>query len=165
MRARRWILLAAGALLASRVGAQGSTGSSNQQPPSDQKSWYQEGEDAVKEGASSAGKALNEAGQSATDTVVGTKTVTGRITKVSEGQVTLKKSDDGSPMNLGLTDSTKVTVGGKEGSAGSLRPGDEVRASYAQSGGSSTARKIEVQKAPASGSSGAGATGSESESK
>ena len=154
MNVRRTILLVAAGLLASRAGAQG-TGGSNQQPPADKQTWYQqgeekakelgqEGEDAAKKGASSAKKSLSEADQAATDKVTGTKTVTGRIADVSKDQVTVKGSD-GSPLNLKMTPSTQVTVGGQKGSAGSLQQGEEVRASYTESGGSATAKRIDVK--------------------
>jgi hypothetical protein len=161
MNHRRMILLAAGLTLASQARAQASGGDGAQQtPPTDpsQKSWYQKdaerarelgkrGTDATRRGASAAGKKINEGGQAVTAKVVGTKTVTGRIAGVSKDRVTVNRSD-GTPLDLRLTGSTKVTVGGKQGSVGALQQGDEVRASYAQSGGSATATRIDVQRAP-----------------
>lgn len=155
MNLRTTILLAAGALLASPAGAQGTT--REPQPTPDASQTRQErtadkarelgskGADAAKRGASTAGRKVNEGGQAATAAVVGTKTVTGRIGEVSNDQVTVKPAD-GAPMNLRLTGSTKVTVGGQKASVGALRQGDEVRVSYAQSGGSATAMKIEARR-------------------
>jgi hypothetical protein len=154
MNVRRVILLAAGALLASRAGAQGESGGSSQ-PPSDQKSWYQkdaekakelgqEGADATKEGAESAGEKVNEAGQAATAKVVGTKTVTGKVADISKDQVTVNAA--GTPVNMRVTGSTKVTVDGEKASVDSLKQGDQIRASYAHSGGESTATKLEVKR-------------------
>jgi hypothetical protein len=151
-------LLAAGAVLASRAGAQGSTsdGSQPQPPPSDRsQSWYQrdaakakelgqKGVDAGKRGASWAGKETNAGGQAATSKVVGTKTVSGEVADVSRDHVTVNRSD-GSPMDLRVTGSTKVTVGGKKAQVGALEQGDQVRASYAQSGGAATATRIDVK--------------------
>ena len=119
MRPRKIILLAAGALLAARASAQG--GGSNQQPPADEKSWYekgtdeakelgQQGEDAAKKGASSAGQKMDE--------LTGTKTLTGKVADVSQDQVTVKAGD--TPMNLKVTGSTEVTVDGEKASVGSL---------------------------------------------
>lgn len=174
MNVRRTILLAAGAMLASRAGAQATTGDA-QQPPSDKsQTWYEkdaqkakelgeQGAGAVKKGATSAGKTVNEGGQAATAKVVGTKTVTGRIADVAQDAVTVKKSD-GTPMSLRVVDSTKVTVDGQKGLVGSLKQGDEVRASYAQSGGSATAMKIDVTRKPKPSSSSPGATGPSSPS-
>jgi hypothetical protein len=176
MDLRRTILLAAGLALASRAGAQGTADDKQeQQPPSDrsQQSWYQKdaqkagelgkkGADATRRGATAAGKKVNEGGQAATAKVVGTKTVTGKIADVSGDRVTVKRSD-GTPLDLRVTDSTKVTVGGHAGAVGALRQGDEVRASYAQSGGSATAMKIDVRRsagaAPGSRERAPGATG------
>jgi hypothetical protein len=167
MNVRRTILLAAGVLLALPASAQGTASQSQQQPPSDQsQNWYQkdaqkarslgqQGAGAVQKGATSAGKKLNEGGQAATAKVVGTKTIAGQIAEVSQDRMTLKKSD-GTPMNLRVTNSTKVTVDGQKGSVESLRQGDEVRASYAQSGGSATAMKIDVKRTRGSGSSSTG---------
>ncbi len=175
MNVRRTILLVAGALFASRAGANGTASDSQQPPPSDQsQTWYQkdaqkarelgqQGAGAVKKGATSARKKVNEGGQAATAKVVGTKTVTGQIADFSQDQVTVKKSD-GTPMNLRITESTQVTVGGQKGSTGSLQQGDEVRATYAESGGSATAMKIDVKRTPGSSSSGTGSTGSSSPS-
>jgi hypothetical protein len=163
MNVRTTILLAAGALLASRAGAQGAASEPQRQPPEQSQPRQQstaekarelgdKGADAAKRGARSAGKTLNEGGQAATAKVVGTKTVTGRIAGVSHDQLTVK-AGDGTPMDLRLTDSTKVTIGGQKASVGALKQGDEVRASYAQSGGSATAMKIEARrmKSPAAG--------------
>jgi hypothetical protein len=123
MNVRTTILLAAGALLASRAGAQAAT-SEPQRPPPEQSQPRQEttaekaralgnkGADAAKKGASTAGRKLNEGGQAATAKVVGTKTVTGRIADLSHDQLTVK-AGDGTPMDLRLTDSTKVTLGGQ----------------------------------------------------
>lgn len=173
MNVRRTILLAAAAALASGARAEGNT-AADSQPPSDQsgsRSWYQRnsekarelgdrGAGAVKRGASATGKKVNEGGQAATAKVVGTKTVAGKLAEVAQDQVTLEQRD-GTPLKLRITDSTKVTVGGQKGSAGSLQQGDEVRASYAQSGGSATATKIEVKRSasssPSPGRSGSGA--------
>jgi hypothetical protein len=158
MNVRGTILLAAGALLASRALAQGAAGESQEKPPTDEKTWYQkdadkarelgqEGADATKKGATTAKEKVNEGGHAATAKVVGTKTVTAKVADVSKDQVTLKlKKSDGTPMNLRLTDSTKVTVAGEKGSVGSLHQGDEVRASYYESGGSATATKIDVKR-------------------
>ena len=169
MNVRRTILLAAGVLLASPAGAEGTASPSQQQPPSDQpQTWYQkdaqkartlgqQGAGALRKGATSAGRKLNEGGQAATAKVVGTKTIAGRIADVSQERMTLKKSD-GTPMNLRVTDSTKVTVDGQKGSVKSLRQGDEVRASYAQSGGSATAMKIDVKRSTGSRSPSRGAS-------
>lgn len=167
MDLRRTIVLAAVALLASRVAAEGA--SEPRHPPADRpetsggkdsgqkaRELGQRGSDAVKRGASGAREKLNQGGQAAAAKVVGTRTVTGRIASVSPDQVTVKGSE-GEPLKLRITPSTKVTLGGKDGSVGSLRAGDEVRASYAQSGGSATATKLEVKRAPASRSAGAGA--------
>ena len=171
MNVRRMILLAGGVLLASPAGAEGTASSPQQQPPADpSQSWYQkdaqkarslgqQGAGAVQKGASSAGKKLNEGGQAATAKVVGTKTVAGRIADVSQDRMTLKTTD-GTPMNLRVTTSTKVTVDGKKGSVESLRQGDEVRASYAQSGGSATAMKLDVKRTPGAPSSRMGSTSS-----
>jgi hypothetical protein len=163
MRPRKIILLAAGALLAARASAQG--GGSNQQPPADEKSWYekgtdeakelgQQGEDAAKKGASSAGQKMDE--------LTGTKTLTGKVADVSQDQVTVKAGD--TPMNLKVTGSTEVTVDGEKASVGSLKQGDSVRASYTQSGGSSTATKLEVKRPETTGvrpsDSSTGTTGS-----
>jgi hypothetical protein len=158
MDLRRLIPLAAAAALASQAGAEGNTSDTQQQPPPTEKSqsWYQrdaqkarelgqKGVDATKRGATSAGKAVNSGGQAATAKVVGTKTVTGRIADVSKEEVTVNRSD-GTPLKLRVTDSTKVSVGGKQRSVSSLTQGDEVRASYAQSGGSATATKIDVTR-------------------
>lgn len=166
MHVRRTILLAAAAALASGARAEGNTAES-QQPPSDQSgspTWYQRnaekarelgdrGAGAVKRGASATGKKVNEGGQAATAKVVGTKTVAGELADVAQDRVTVKQRD-GTALNLRITDSTKVTVGGQKGSVGALHQGDEVRASYAQSGGSATAMKIEVKRSPSSSSSG-----------
>lgn len=155
MHLRRLVLLAATAALAAQARAEGNT--SDKQPPSEKaQPWYQKdaqkarelgqkGVDATKRGASSAGKAVNSGGQAATTKVVGTKTITGRIADVSPDEVTVKRSD-GAPMKLRVTDSTQVSVGGKKGAVSSLTQGDEVRASYAQSGGSATATKIDVTR-------------------
>jgi len=154
MNVRRVILLAAGALLASRAGAQGESGGSGQ-PPSDQKSWYQQdadkakelgqqGADAAKKGAESAGEKVNEAGQAATAKVVGTKTVTGKVAEVSKERVTVSAA--GTPLNLHVTGATKVTVDGEKASVDSLKQGDQVRAAYAESGGSATATKLDVKR-------------------
>jgi len=154
MNVRRVILLAAGALLASRAGAQGESGGSGQ-PPSDQKSWYQkdaekakelgqEGADATKEGAESAGEKVNEAGQAATAKVVGTKTVTGKIADISQDQVNVDAA--GTPVNMHVTGSTQVTIDGEKSSLDSLKQGDQVRASFTHSGGESTATKLEVKR-------------------
>jgi hypothetical protein len=155
MNVRKMVLLAAGALLASRALAQGESGGSNQQPPSDQKSWYQkdaekakelgqQGADAAKQGAESAGKKVNEGGQAATAKVVGTKTLTGKIADVAQDQVTVKAGD--AALKLRITDSTQVTVDGEKAQVGSLKEGDPIRASYYQSGGESTAMKLEVKR-------------------
>jgi hypothetical protein len=171
MNVRRTILLAAAAALASAARAEGNS-AADSQPPSDQsgsQSWYQRnaekarelgdrGTGAVKRGASATGKKVNEGGQAATAKVVGTKTVAGELADVAADQVTVKQPD-GTPLSLRITESTKVTVGGKQGSVGSLQQGDEVRASYAQSGGSATAMKIEVRRSASSPSS-AGRRGS-----
>jgi hypothetical protein len=170
MNARRIILLAAAALLGTRAGAEGNSGDA-QKPPSDSsQSWSQkaqdlgqQGVDAAKKGASTAADKVNEAGQAVNATVTGTKTVTGRIAEVSKDQVTMKGSE-GTPLNLHLTGSTEVTVGGQKGSAGQLKQGDEVRATYAQSGGSATATKIEVQKAAGASSPGTAPPGSKTPS-
>lgn len=153
MNVRRTIVLAAVLALAPRAGA----GEARSQPPSDKaeqsgtaeraRELGQRGADAVKRGASAAREKVNQGGQAATAKVVGTKTVDGKISGVSPDRLTVKRSD-GTRMDLRITDATKVTVGGKEGSAGALRQGDEVRASYAQSGGSATATAIEVKRAP-----------------
>lgn len=173
MNVRGMILLAAGTVLASRAGAEGTASGAQQQPPSDRsQSWYQKdaqkarelgrrGEGAIQEGATGARKKLNEGGQAATAKVVGTKTVTGEIADVSQDRVTVKRSD-GKPLNLRITDSTRVTVGGKKGSRGSLQQGDEVRASYAQSGGSATATKIEVKRTGSGSTSPGSSSGSRS---
>jgi hypothetical protein len=139
MKVRRMILLAAGALLASRAGAQGES-----QPPSDQKSWYQQGEDKAKQGAESAEKKMNEAGEAATAKVVGTKTVTGKVADISKDQVTVNAA--GTPVNMHVTGSTQVTIDGEKSSLDSLKQGDQIRASYAHSGGESTATKLEVKR-------------------
>jgi hypothetical protein len=154
MNVRRMILLAAGALLASRAGAQSESGGSSQ-PPSDQKSWYQkdadkakelgqQGADAAKKGAESAGEKVNDAGQAATAKVVGTKTVTGKIADMSKDQLTVSAA--GTPVNMHVTHSTQVTVDGEKSSFDSLKQGDQIRASYAHSGGESTATKLEVKR-------------------
>jgi hypothetical protein len=161
MNVRRMILLAAGAILASRAQAQGV----GQPPPSDdsQQTWHEKdaqkarelgakGESQMKKGAATTRDKVNEGGQALSAKIVGTKTVTGEVADVSADQVTVKK-DDGTPMNLRLTPSTKVTIGGQKASRGSLQQGAEVRASYAQSGGEATAQKIDVTKTP-TGSSG-----------
>ncbi len=165
MQLRKVLFIAAGAVLASRVAAQGATGDS-QPPPSDRsRTWYekdaqkarelgQKGAGAVKKGASAAGKKVNAGGQAATAKVVGTRSLTGRISQVSQDQVTVRKSD-GTPMSLRVVDSTKVTIGGQKGSIGSLQQGDEVRASYVESGGSATARKLDVKRTSEAGSSSA----------
>jgi hypothetical protein len=167
MNVRQTILLAAGVLVASQAGARETASQTQQPPPSDpSQSWYQkdaqkarslghEGASAVRKGATTARKKLNEGGQAAAAKVVGTKTVAGRIADVSHDRVIVKKSD-GAPMNLRVTDSTKVTVDGQKGPVESLRRGDEVRASYAQSGGSATAMKIDVKRTGRSGAAGAG---------
>ena len=153
MNIRRMILLAAGALLASRAGAQGSSGSSP--PPSDQKSMVQQGEDkakelgqqgedAAKQGTESAQKKANEAGQAATAKVVGTKTVTGKIADISQDQVNVDAA--GTPVNMHVTGSTQVTIDGEKSSLDSLKQGDQVRASFTHSGGESTATKLEVKR-------------------
>jgi hypothetical protein len=155
------ILLAAGALLASRAEAQGV----GQPPPSDdsQQTWHEKdaqkarelgakGESQMKKGAATTRDKVNEGGQALSAKIVGTKTVTGEVADVSADQVTVKK-DDGTPMNLRLTPSTKVTIGGQKASRGSLQQGAEVRASYAQSGGEATAQKIDVTRTPSAGES------------
>jgi hypothetical protein len=155
------ILLAGGALLAARASAQSAGGGSNQQPPSDEKSWIQkdtekaeelgqEGVDATKKGAQKAGKSLDEAGQAAEAKVTGTKTVTGKVADVSQDQVTVQAGTS-APMTLRVTGSTQVTVDGEKTSVGSLKEGDPVHASYKESGGSSTATKLEVKRPASSG--------------
>lgn len=162
MNVRRMILLAAAATLASRAGAEGTTGDA-QQPPGRSQSWYQkdaqkarelgqQGEGEMRRGAAGARDKLNEGGQAASAKVVGTKTVRGEVADVSRDQVTVKRSD-GAPLGLRITASTKVTVDGQKGSIGSLQQGDEVRASYAQSGGSATATKIDVRRSASGASS------------
>lgn len=162
MNVRRVILLAAGAVLAARAGAQGS-----QSPDPSQQTWHErdaakarelgaKGQKEVDKGASATKKGANSAGQTITSKIVGTKTVTGRISDVSKDQVTLQRSSDGQPMNLRVTDATKVTVGGQKKSVGSLQQGAEVRASYAHSGGEDTAMKIDVTRTPGSRPGGAG---------
>ncbi len=143
MNGRGMILLAAGAVLASRADAQSSGAA--QQPPTDssQKTWYQR--DAQK-----ARDKVNEGGNAASAKVVGTRTVTGRVADVSQDRVTVKRSD-GKPLSLRITGATKVTSGGKKSSVGALQQGDEVRASYAQSGGSATATKIDVRRSAPTG--------------
>lgn len=175
MNLRKTIVLAAAAALASTARAEGNAADS--QPPSDpqsSQSWTQrnaekarelgdKGVGAVKRGASATGKKVNEGGQAATAKVVGTRTVAGELADVGEDQVTVRPHD-GAPLKLRITDSTKVTVGGKKGSVGALQQGDEVRASYAQSGGSATAMKIEVQRAGSPASPGRSGSGSSSRS-
>jgi hypothetical protein len=156
------ILLAAALGLASRAGAEGARSSDapQQPPPSDRsdqtgnktnaqkaRELGQRGTDAVRRGASAAGKKVNEGGQAATAKVVGTQTVSGRISGVSPERVTVKPSE-GAAVELRLTESTQVTVGGQKGSVGALHEGDDVRASFARSGGSATAMKIEVKRSP-----------------
>ena len=164
MPVRRTILLATAALLASQAGAEDA-----QPPPPSDKSqpWYQkdaekarelgqEGVDATKQGADRAAQELNAGGQAAASKVVGTKTVTGQVADVSQEQVTVNRND-GTPMQLRVTPSTKVTVRGQSASVASLQRGDEVRASYAQSGGNATATQIDVNP-PAGASSGTGSS-------
>lgn len=172
MNVRRVILLAAGAVLAARAGAEGKTGSQSSSPPDSQQTWHErsaekarelgaKGQAGVEKGASATKRGVNSAGQTIASKVVGTKTVTGRISDVSKDQVTLQRSSDGQPMNLRVTDGTKVTIGGKEKPVGSLQQGAEVRASYAHSGGEDTAMKIDVTKTPG----GDGKTGSSAKKK
>ena len=162
MKLRRTILLAAGALLAVRAAAEGTASDAQQPPPSSSRSqrWYQKdeqkardlgqrGEAEMKKGATSAGNELNAGGQALNARVVGTKTVTGRIADASSDQVTVRKTD-GTSTELRLSRSTKVTVDGKKAAAASLQQGDEIRASYAQSGGAATATKIDVTRAAGS---------------
>lgn len=150
MNLRTTVVLAA-ALLAARAGAEGDGGEAK--PPADQQPAQRStaekarelgdrGTAAAKRGATSARDKVNEAGQAVSARAVGTQSVTGRVAEVGEDQVTVEQSD-GTPLRLRVTRSTKVTSAGKEASAAALRPGDEVRASYAQSGGSATATKIE----------------------
>jgi hypothetical protein len=164
MHVRRTILLATAALLASQAAAEDA----QQQPSDKSQPWYQkdaekarqlgqEGVDATKQGADRAAQELNAGGQAATSKVVGTKTVTGQVADVSQEQVTVNRND-GTPMQLRVTPSTKVTVRGQSASVASLQRGDEVRASYAQSGGSATATQIDVNP-PAGASSGTGSGG------
>jgi hypothetical protein len=178
MNVRSLSLLAAGALLASRATAADET---QQQPPSDQKSWYQrdaekakemgqKGTDAATRGAEAAGKAVNEGGQAATAKVVGTKTVTAKVTDVSKDQV--KVDAAGKPMSLRITDATKVTIDGQKASVDSLKEGDRVRASYVHSGGEDSAMKLDVKRSATtpptssgSGPSGGAATSPDAPSK
>ena len=164
MRIRRTMLLAAGALLAARAGAEGASDAQQPSSPPSQ-SWYQRdaqkarelgqrGETAAKKGASSAGKELNAGGQALNAKVVGTKKLTGEIADASPDRVTVRKSD-GTSLDMRITGSTKVTVDGKKAAARSLKPGDEVRASYAESGGAATATKLDVKRAGTSPSGGA----------
>jgi Cu/Ag efflux protein CusF len=164
MSFRSMISFAAGALLAAQASAQGTGGGSNQQPPADEKSWYQkdaekaeelgqQGVDATKKGAQSAGQKLDEAGEAAEAKVTGTKTLTGKVADVSQDQVTVK-AGDAAPLNLRVTASTQVTVDGEKASVDSLKQGDKVRASYKQSGGTSTATKLEVKRSGSSGTTG-----------
>lgn len=163
MNVRRVILLAAATALASRAGAEGTTGDAQQVPPGRSQSWYQkdaqkarelgkQGEGAMRRGAAGARDELNAGGQAASAKVVGTKTVAGEIADVSKDQVTVKRSH-GAPVGLRVTAATKVTVDGRKGSIGSLQQGDEVRASYARSGGSATATKIDVRRSASGASS------------
>jgi hypothetical protein len=151
------IPLAAGALLAARASAEGSS----QQPPADEKSWVQkdtdkakelgqEGVDATKKGAKSAEQKAEEAGEAAEAKVTGTKTVTGKVADVSPDQVTVQAGSS-APMALQVTGSTQVTIDGEKASVASLKQGDPVHASYKESGGSSTATKLEVKRPGSSG--------------
>lgn len=175
MNVRRTMLLAAGILLAAPATAQDRSAQersgAKQEPPAEsrppesqgsesQGTWYERGgakareagkrgADATARGASKARQKTNQAGQAATAAVVGTKTVTGRVADVSKDQVTVR-TKEGQPLNLRVTEATKVLIGGEEKTLGALQQGTEVRASYAQSGGSATATKIEATRTPGS---------------
>ncbi len=170
MHVRRTILLAAAVTLAARASAEDNATDAQQPPPGKSQSWIQkdeakarqlgrEGVNAGKRGAAWAGKEVNAGGQAANAKVVGTRTVTGRVADVRPEEVTVSRSG-GAPLKLRVTRSTKVTVHGQSASATSLQQGDEVRASYAESGGAATAMKIDVTgSAPSTGAGSASGSG------
>lgn len=91
----------------------------------------------------------NEASQSSAQASAqqqSAKTVSGQVTKVSKDELTVESSG-GQPMKLKVNDSTQVTVGGQQKSIDELQQGAQVRASYDESGGDRTAKRIEVNEA------------------
>jgi hypothetical protein len=82
------------------------------------------------------------------------RTVTGKLSKVSQDSVTIE-SGQGEKHELKLVGQTRIRMDGKDASRAQLREGQEVRASFSEHGGQQVAVRIDAGAAEKSGAAGA----------
>jgi hypothetical protein len=97
-------------------------------------------------GTPEAGAATASSASTSTSAHAADQIVAGRVVEVSGQSLTIDSSQSGGPptMLLMIVPETKFTVDGHAAQASDLTPGQDVRASYNQTGGRPTAVKIEA---------------------